>query len=190
LRYAASGTFSATDRVVLKKRYHIGKLLGYSDDSLLSNSNLDAAVTANPGFQQYLVVAIEGGSSATQVQNIYVRLTYYVRMEVPIAILDNFSRTRHRFEMAVLSAPKEDATSQILPGETASAPPATFPVDSLPPMRVQSRGYTTRGFTVREMIDQIDRLNERVEQLSTVWGGGVAPQTPFTAASRAAMNQK
>jgi len=65
MRYAVSSVFSATESARIRARYHIGKLLGYSDDSLLANSNLDAAVTANPSFQQYLVVGVEGGTSST-----------------------------------------------------------------------------------------------------------------------------
>lgn len=88
LRYAKTAAFSSTQVGRLKTRYHIGKLLGYSDDAMLGNSNVEAAITASPSFQQYLVIAVEGGSSATQVQNVWVRLTYYARMEVPIAVID------------------------------------------------------------------------------------------------------
>jgi hypothetical protein len=119
LRYAKSAVFSSTERARVRARYHIGKLLGYSDDSVLGNSNLDAAITGNPAFQQYLIVAVEGGTSSTQTQNIWTKITYYTRMEVPIAVLDAVSRHQHRFEMAC-------ASSQL---PTSSLAPPSLPSD-------------------------------------------------------------
>lgn len=125
LRYGRVASFSGTERARLRARYHIGKLLGYSDEAVLGSSNLDAAITASPAFQQYLIVAVEGGSSSTQAQNVFVRLTYYARMEVPIAVLDA-SRTRYqRFLGSLPAAPPESGTkqasAQVEPSTSATA---------------------------------------------------------------------
>ncbi len=103
MRYGKTASFSSTERAVCKSRYHIGELLGYSDDSVLGNTNLEAAINANPAFQQYLIVACEGGTSTTQTQNVYVRITYYTRMEVPIAVNDSTRVTRARHELAIMT---------------------------------------------------------------------------------------
>jgi hypothetical protein len=88
LRYAAAGTFSQTDKARLVKTYHIGKLLGYGDESMLGNPDAAAAISASPNFQQYLNVNVETGNGATNQTMVMVRLTYYARMEVPIAVED------------------------------------------------------------------------------------------------------
>jgi hypothetical protein len=94
LRYAKAAAFTATQNAKVAARYHIGKLLGYSDEAMLGNSNVEAAISGNPSFQQYLIVAVEGGTSSTQTQNIWVKLTYYARMEVPIAVNDSLHRAK------------------------------------------------------------------------------------------------
>lgn len=73
--------------------YHIGSLLSLSDASALASSNLDAPVSGNPAFQQYLWIQ-NRDSAATGAILLGVRLTYYVRMEVPISVVDSVARTR------------------------------------------------------------------------------------------------
>jgi len=108
LRYGRGAAFTTTEKASLEATFHIGTLLGYSDESVLANANLDALTTANPAFQQYLVVAVEGGSSSTQVQNVWVELTYYVRMEIPIAVLDTSRVHRLRMDAGMTPATKAD----------------------------------------------------------------------------------
>jgi hypothetical protein len=97
LRYAkaAQCQFSGAE-AVLKAFYHIGRLLGYSDASMLANSNMDAAVTGNPSFQQYLLINFET-TGATDTVEVRTELTYYVRMEVPTSVVDSVS-TKRRFQ--------------------------------------------------------------------------------------------
>jgi hypothetical protein len=88
LRYAAAATFSQSEKARLVRTYHIGKLLGYGDESMLGNPDAAAATTASPNFQQYLNVNVETGNGATNQTMVMVRLTYYARMEVPTAVED------------------------------------------------------------------------------------------------------
>jgi len=118
LRYGQAAAFTTTQRARCKALFHIGKLLGYSDESMLGNADVDSLVTSNPAFQQYLVVAIEGGSSATQVQNVWVKITYYVRMEVPIAVLDT-ATVRYQRHLMLSASSCAPVTLQAL----APAPP-------------------------------------------------------------------
>lgn len=92
LRYGVGKTFSQTESARMTKTYHIGDLLGYSDEAVLGNSNLDAAISASPSFQQYLMVQVETGNSATGQTMIRVQIEFYARMEVPIAVEDAVRR--------------------------------------------------------------------------------------------------
>jgi hypothetical protein len=94
LRYAKAASFTTSEVGKVTALWHIGELLGYSDQSMLANSNVEAAIGSNPAFQQYLNVNVETGNSATQQTMIMVRLTYYARMEVPIAVEDAVSKGR------------------------------------------------------------------------------------------------
>jgi len=77
----------------LRALWHIGELLGYSDESMLANSNVEAAITANPAFQQYLFIQAET-TGATDTVEFDVELTYYVRFEVPITQGASIARKR------------------------------------------------------------------------------------------------
>jgi hypothetical protein len=152
LRYAKAAAFSSTQRGTVRAMYHIGKLLGYSDEAVLANSNLDAAISANPTFQQYLIVAVEGGTSATQVQNVWVKMTYYVRMEVPIAVLDSTRIHRARMRLGSLTQPEEgekDASSGVV---------ATVPVQS----------SATTSVACVDDLDRASRLLRLTEQFARV----------------------
>jgi len=94
LRHAGSAQASNNAKLaVVDKLWHISELLGYSDESVLANTNLDAAVTGNPGFQQHLFIAAETTGVTDQVE-LEVQLTYYTRMEVAIAVEDSLARSK------------------------------------------------------------------------------------------------
>jgi hypothetical protein len=93
-RYAKSGEFQYSGfKAQVSGTLHIGELLGYSDESVLANSNLDAAVTGNPAFQQHLLINFET-TGATDTVELDVTLEYFVRMEVPIVVQDSVARNR------------------------------------------------------------------------------------------------
>jgi len=94
MRYAHSAEYAFGGAIAkIRALFHIGELLGYSDMSLLANSNLDAAVTGNPGFQQYLYVQ-NRDSSATGAIQLTIKLTYFVRMEVPTTAVDSIAKVK------------------------------------------------------------------------------------------------
>jgi len=94
LRHAVSQVASFGSKVaVVEKVYHIGELLGYSDEAVLGNTNMDALVTGNPGFQQYLLIAVETTGVTDQIE-LETELTYYTRMEVATAVEDSMSRRK------------------------------------------------------------------------------------------------
>lgn len=110
--------------------YHVGELLGYSDESMLANSNMDAAVTANPAFQQFLFVCWETSGAATAVW-LTVTLEYYVRMEAPIAVQD--SMYKHKFLRTRAIA--ESSSSGAACGGAKSTAPALLATTQLQKVR-------------------------------------------------------
>jgi len=111
--------------------WHVGELLGYSDESMLANSNMDAAVSANPAFQQYLFVAYESSGAATAVW-LSVELEYYVRMETPIAVQDSVSKSKFARLRAL---PDSSLTSGAACGGAKSTAPALLASTQLQKVR-------------------------------------------------------
>ena len=104
LRFGHGTTFTQTDPGRLSALWHIGELLGYTDESVLGNANLDAAIGANPTFQQFLRIQVETGNGATDQTMIRVSLEFYARMEVPIAVQDSVARRQRDARRAVAYA--------------------------------------------------------------------------------------
>jgi len=124
LRHAASMALSNNSKLaVCDKLWHIGELLGYSDESVLANSNMDAAVTGNPGFQQYLLISVETSGATDQV-SLQTELTYYTRMEVPTAVEDASRGIKGR-ALARLQ-PKICSTIPCPASPTTTAPDSVF----------------------------------------------------------------
>lgn len=88
LRRAGGAAFSSTEVAKVHKLWHIGQLLGRSDETVLADPNCSAALTTNPATQYYAHVAIEMGNSASGQAAVWTKLTYYARMEVPIQTID------------------------------------------------------------------------------------------------------
>lgn len=118
----------------LRALWRIGELLGYSDESMLANSNVEAAITANPSFQQFLFVQAET-SGATDTVELDVELTYYVRFEVPIT--QAASVPRRRFASAVST----DSSRAACGGAKSTTP------------QLASTALTQ----VRRLLDELDR---------------------------------
>lgn len=116
LRFAKSVSYTQSQVGKLSALYHIGELLGYSDQSMLANTNVEAATTTSPAFQQYLIVAVETGNSATQQTMTMVRLTYYVRMEVPIAVDDAVSKHVGRARLNAFRLAPANVSATPVPG--------------------------------------------------------------------------
>jgi len=122
----------------MKALYHIGALLGYSDESVLANTNLDAAISGNPGFQQYLWVQ-NRDSSATGAIQLTIKLTYYVRMEVPISVVDSLAKVRFaklRVATQLRALPSASATTPDVVGLSTAA--SVEPGTAVLPLSTQS----------------------------------------------------
>lgn len=134
LRRAKGGTFSQTDPAIIKSSYHMSQLLGRTDEAVLGDNECAALVTANPNASQYLVVAVETGNSATGQTMTWVEITYYARMERPIATLD--TSTRHRLAFQSGRIPRSltaggSTTTAAAESATAAAPRAELVTQSL-----------------------------------------------------------
>jgi hypothetical protein len=112
LRRGMATQFSPTQIGKLKATWHIGDLLGRSDQAVLADPNASAAVTTNPTTQYYILVAIESGNSATGQTMVWTKLTYYARMEVPFATLDSARLHRARFAGGMSPAPRRQTTAR------------------------------------------------------------------------------
>lgn len=143
LRGAKSAMFTTDQVAKVRALYHIGWLLGYSDEAMLGNSNVEAAVSANPAFQQYIHVAIETNGGATNSTVIFTKLTYYVRMEVPIQVIDTVSFRRQRALCGTTAPAKTGTPLSKVPSlvekekDTPSAPRAEVTVAEYDLMRAQ-----------------------------------------------------
>ncbi len=115
LRFGVGSQFSQTNPAKISRLFHIGELLGYSDESMLGNANMDAAVTASPTFQQYVIIAVETGNSATGQQMVSTEIEYYVRMEVPIAVEDSATKRRKELRRARIAAASAEAVAASTP---------------------------------------------------------------------------
>jgi len=126
LRHASkvSSAQFGSAKAVVQGMWHVGELLGYSDLSVLANTNMDAAVTANPSFQQFCFVCWETSGASTAAW-LTATLEYFVRMEVPIAVQDAQS---HKSKFAKLRSPPTPASS-LIPA-TAGLLPKAVSVES------------------------------------------------------------
>lgn len=127
--------------------YHIGALLGYSDASVLANSNLDAAIAGNPGFQQYLWIQFRD-SAATGAIQLGVRLTYYVRMEVPISVVDTMSKMKFKKLAISSSIPTAGAA---VDGGSCGAPRFAIAAPPPSPAKLESEA---RGERLSQLFDE------------------------------------
>jgi len=134
LRFGSGVQYTQMGVGKLSSLFHIGELLGYSDESMLGNANVDAAVTASPTFQQYVIIAIETGNSATGQTMVSTEIEYYVRMEVPIAVEDSAMRRRQAQRRAarlaaattnLVCSSVPDQGSKTAGGDTAVSPQVT-----------------------------------------------------------------
>jgi len=127
LRHASpvSSAQFGSAKAVVSGGFHVGELLGYSDASVLANTNMDAAVTANPTFQQFLFICWETSGASTAVW-LTVTLEYFVRMEVPTAVQDTlthpeFARLRVCTSALPPSLPATLALTETSSGQTSTA---------------------------------------------------------------------
>jgi hypothetical protein len=147
LRHAMSAEAANGSKLaVIKKLWHIGELLGYSDESMLANSNMDGAVTGNPAFQQHMLVCFET-TGATDTCELEIQLTYYVRMELPTAVEDAVASHKVRAMRSRASAALQAAAAAALPSPDLSSP--TIPSESAvtytaQPPRLQSTSVPRR----------------------------------------------
>jgi hypothetical protein len=135
LRKSQSTLFNNATIGRVKRTYHISELYGVSDVTVLSESNFGALISANPVNNQFIHVAVESNASAGE-SMIWVKLTYYARMEVATDTLDTLSRHRLAFGMKkvlpecvstldVSGSPPQKSGPTVQ--ETAAATPASLP---------------------------------------------------------------
>lgn len=130
LAFAKSGMFTSDRPAHLSATYHIGELMGYSDESVLANPDLTALTTANPSFAWYIHVAVEVNGGATNSTVVYTKLTYYTRMEVPIQVIDTVDSRRLRAQARLPIRSKTGVgttTSSGGEGSTTGGGPAASP---------------------------------------------------------------
>jgi len=174
LRNARTGEYAFGGGIAhMKALYHIGALLGYSDESVLANTNLDAAISGNPGFQQYLWVQ-NRDSSATGAIQLTIKLTYYVRMEVPISVVDSLAKIRFaklRVATQLRALPPASATTpdaagllpvaaSVEPGTAVLAPLSTqsLAVLATPPPEKPSQVSVDLRARLKAELERIDSL--------------------------------
>jgi hypothetical protein len=121
----------------LRARWHIGELLGYSDASVLSMTTMDAPVTSNPTYMQYLLIMCET-TGATDTVEIECELVYYVRFEIPISFTTSLAK--HRFAM-LRERPVSDVSN--VSGAACGGAKSTTPAQLA----------TTQLQKVRQMLD-------------------------------------
>lgn len=118
LRKAVSQIFTTTQRASIKAMWRVGEILGKEDVAVLSDPNDGATVSANPSEQVFVEIAAET-SGASDIVYFSIKLTYYVRLEAPIANIDTFARHSRYFEAAALGvAPPERAVELSTEGST------------------------------------------------------------------------
>lgn len=136
LRHARAGTFTQQFPRTVKALWHIGTILGQSDETVLTSKDAQAAVTASPTSEAFVHVCCET-SGASDVVYLWTKITYYARMEIPTVLIDTAHRHRTRFSMA-LTAIKEASTTPVADQTAASAAAAstTMVVVENPPVEV------------------------------------------------------
>jgi len=98
-RRAVSCQYTDAQPGRVKALWRISDLFGMTDEAVLGDINCRAAVTANPTNQYYINVAVETSTSTLQTM-VWVKLTYYARMEWPTVTLDVAARHRRLFSIA------------------------------------------------------------------------------------------
>lgn len=130
LRKGQGAVFSQDSQARIKAHWHVSQLLGRSDQAVLGDQECAALVTANPAAAQYVVVAVETGNSATGQTMVWVKLTYYARLERPIATLD--AATRHRLAFQRKTVP---AGARITEAPSVTRTPTALPSSVVPDHR-------------------------------------------------------
>jgi len=120
LRKAKSCVFTTTEVAKVHARYHTGEILGKEDVAVLSDPNDSAAISTNPTEQFFVHVSTET-SGASDIVYVWVKLTYYVRLEAAISTLDTVAKHKHRF--AMLTAGVHSSSQSLL---TATSPVTEF----------------------------------------------------------------
>lgn len=116
LRHARTAPFTNGILGKMKAMYHMNELVGYTPEAVLGDNTLQSSVTTNPTNQQYLHVCTETGG-ATDSVNMYVKITYFTRMELPTPTIDTFGHRRRRNRLfggaqPVVAAPEVLAAQQ------------------------------------------------------------------------------
>lgn len=95
LRKSGASVFNNSTVAKVKLLFHISELYGMSDATVLSESNFGALVGANPGNQQYIHIGVESNAAAGETM-VWVKITYYTRLEVPTNTLDALAKKHER----------------------------------------------------------------------------------------------
>jgi len=136
LRYGKAASYSQTSTARVKFLVRMSQLFGRNDDSILADPNCGALVSTNPVSQFYIVIGIETGNSATGQTMVWTKLTYYTRMEEPIAVLDTSSLHRSRIRAGlppVLKPPKKEAETEPVVAESTYTSRGPVPVTQAAP---------------------------------------------------------
>lgn len=116
LRKSKGGIFTLGQGAVTKlhRMYRISDLNGISDESLLANDSFAATTTSNPSRMFYLHIGTET-AGASDVAYVWVKLTYFTRLENAADTLDSVSRHRRMIAFAAQGQPPNALPSQKTP---------------------------------------------------------------------------
>lgn len=138
LRHAKGAVFTLGQGFVpkLKMRVHVGDIIGCSDEAILADNDYAGPITGSPNRPIFLHVCQET-AGASDVVYFWTKITYYVRMESALSLIDTMRRhgTMARLTFAATSqrltvpdrlqpkSEREQTTKTQAGAPTSTAPP-------------------------------------------------------------------
>jgi len=172
LRYAKTVQQGAGGPVVrITGSAALHKLFGVTEEAVLGDNNYQSGFGNNPAFQYYLHILVNDQANASGVLDIYVELTYWVRLETAIASafvtqpqLDRMVGRRptliHDQSRQAVNVPPETTACGSGPQKRGPEPPRLLtdavaavptsrPIARIPPDFTQLFGESDEAYAVR-----------------------------------------